>query len=106
MQEAADAAGRGTRAWRNALNVWCGVGANPDEARAYVAPAMEAFYQLPYDRFERWSPAGTPRQIAEFLIPYTDAGCSIFNLIITGADTDAEVDAAAEIREIILAAVR
>jgi alkanesulfonate monooxygenase SsuD/methylene tetrahydromethanopterin reductase-like flavin-dependent oxidoreductase (luciferase family) len=105
MQEAADSAGRGAPQWRNALNVWCGVGADPDEARSYVAGAMQAFYQLPYDRFERWSPAGTPKQIAEFLIPYVEAGCSIFNLIINGADAHAEVEATAEIRELMRAEV-
>lgn len=106
MQEAADTAGRQAPQWRNALNVWCGVGADADEARSYVAPAMQTFYQLPYDRFERWSPAGTPKQVAEFLIPYVEAGCSIFNLIINGADAHAEVEAAAEIRELMFAAVR
>jgi hypothetical protein len=40
----------------------------------------------------------------EFLILYVGAGCcSIFSLIINGA-TDAEVDAAVEIRELIRAA--
>ena len=106
MHEHAHAAGRTVPSWTNALNVWCGVGANASEGRSYVAPAMETFYQLPYDRFEKWSPAGTPQAIAEFLVPYVAAGCSIFNLIINGRDGEAEVDAAGEIRELIIDAVR
>jgi alkanesulfonate monooxygenase SsuD/methylene tetrahydromethanopterin reductase-like flavin-dependent oxidoreductase (luciferase family) len=105
MEEAAAAAGRQAPAWRNALNVWCGVGTSSDDARRHVAPAMQAFYQLPYERFERWSPAGTPELLAEFLVPYVEAGCAVFNLILNGEDLVAEVEAAAEIRELMLGAV-
>jgi alkanesulfonate monooxygenase SsuD/methylene tetrahydromethanopterin reductase-like flavin-dependent oxidoreductase (luciferase family) len=106
MQAAAAAIGRTGIAWTNALNVWCGVGNGADQARAYLAPAMEAFYQLPFERFAKWSPAGTPPQLAEFLTPYAEAGCSVFNLILNGRDVAAEVEAAAEIRGLIRDAVR
>ena len=98
-------AGRPAVPDQHALNVWCGVGASADEARGYVGPAMQAFYQLPYERFEKWSPAGTPEQIADFLVPYAEAGCRTFNLILNGAGVEAEIEAAAEIRDRILAAV-
>src|SRR5262249_19011236 len=78
----ADAAGRTVERWAHALNVWCGVGATADEARSYLAPSMQAFYQVPYERFERWSPAGRPEDIASFLAPYVSAGCTVFNLIV------------------------
>jgi alkanesulfonate monooxygenase SsuD/methylene tetrahydromethanopterin reductase-like flavin-dependent oxidoreductase (luciferase family) len=106
MEAAAAEAGRSGVTWTNALNVWCGVGEGPDEARGYLAPAMEAFYQLPFERFAKWSPAGTPPQLAEFLTPYAEAGCSLFNLILNGRDVRAEVEAAAEIRGLIRDAVR
>ena len=99
MQEAADVAGRGAVEWHNALNIWCGVAATTEQARACVAPAMEAFYQLPYERFEKWSPAGTPADIAEFLAPYADAGCDTFNVIACGPSAEAEIEAVSEIRE-------
>jgi hypothetical protein len=73
-----------------------------DRARTHVAQAMEAFYGLPYSTFERWSPAGTPAQLADFLMPYHEAGCSVFNLIINGPSAEAEIDAAAEIRQRVL----
>jgi alkanesulfonate monooxygenase SsuD/methylene tetrahydromethanopterin reductase-like flavin-dependent oxidoreductase (luciferase family) len=101
MKDAAREAGRDVPAWTNALNVWCGVGRSAEEARRFVAGAMEAFYQMPYERFERWSPAGTPEQLAEFLVPYVEAGCSVFNLIVQGAGAEAEVKAAAEIRRLV-----
>lgn len=98
VEEAAAEAGRSGVTWQHALNVWCGVGADEQEARGHVAPAMEAFYQLPYDRFARWSPAGAPAQVAEFLAPYVDAGCTTFNVIAQGPSLEAEVAAVAEVR--------
>jgi alkanesulfonate monooxygenase SsuD/methylene tetrahydromethanopterin reductase-like flavin-dependent oxidoreductase (luciferase family) len=105
MREAAAGSGRPEPRWRNGLNVWCGVGRDSTEARGFVAPAMEAFYRLPYESFERWSPAGTPEQLAEFLIPYVKAGCSIFNLILNGTSPEAEIEAAGEIRRLMRTAV-
>jgi alkanesulfonate monooxygenase SsuD/methylene tetrahydromethanopterin reductase-like flavin-dependent oxidoreductase (luciferase family) len=102
MRAAAEEAGRGPVEWHNALNVWCGVGSSAAEGRSFVAPAMTAFYQTPYERFEKWSPAGTPAQIAEFLTPYIEAGCHTFNVIAQGASLEAEIDAVAEIRERLL----
>ena len=63
------------------------------------------FYGIPYERFERWSPAGTPEQVAEFLVPYAAAGCHVFNLIVNGRSRKHEIEAAAEIRQLMLAAV-
>ncbi len=101
MQQAAADSGRAEPSWLNALNVWVGVDDDPVAARAHVAPAMEAFYGLPFERFERWSPAGTTQSIAEFLVPYAEAGCHVFNLIINGRSPEHEIDAAAEIRQLI-----
>lgn len=101
----AHAAGRNDQHRTNALNVWCGLGSDATEGRSYLAPAMQAYYQLPFDRFAKWSPAGTPRDVAEFLVPYVDVGCSVFNLIVNARDLDAEVEAAGEIRELMLQAV-
>ena len=102
MATAADGAGRKVERWVNALNVWCGVGRTTQDARRHVAVGMEAFYQVPYERFERWSPAGTPQQVAEFLIPYVEAGCSVFNLIAQADDVETEIEATSEIRRLVL----
>jgi probable F420-dependent oxidoreductase len=89
--EEAGAAGRDGVAWEHALNVWCGFGTSRDEGRSHLAPAMEAFYRVPFGSFERYSPYGTPEQVAEFLAPYVDAGCSVFNLIPRAADAAAAI---------------
>lgn len=86
----------------NALDVWCGVGSRKEDARAHVSAAMQHYYGIPYDRFERWSPAGTPDEIAAFLVPYVAAGCTLFNLIVSGRDAHHEIEAGAQIRATLL----
>jgi len=66
---------------RHAMQVWCGLADSRQAARACLAPAMEAFYQLPFECFERYCPYGTAEDVAEFLAPYLAAGCAEFNLI-------------------------
>ena len=103
MSAAAADAGRNHVEWHNALNVWCGVAPTAEEARGYVAPAMEGFYQTPFEAFEKWSPAGPPQLIADFLAPYVDAGCRTVNIIACGASLEDEIDAVSEIRRRLLA---
>ena len=59
---------------RHAMQVWCGLADSREAARACLAPAMEAFYQLPFERFERYCPYGTADDVAEFLAPYVAGG--------------------------------
>ena len=89
MQAAASEVGRDHVSWHNTLNVWCGVGSQGDDTRHYVASAMENFYGIPYERFEKWSPAGSPEHIAKFLAPYVEAGCHTFNVIACGESVEA-----------------
>ena len=76
---------------RHGMQVWCGLAASKEAARACLAPAMEAFYQLPFERFERYCPYGTPNDVAEFLARYVKAGCTEFNLIPQSPDDDVSI---------------
>jgi alkanesulfonate monooxygenase SsuD/methylene tetrahydromethanopterin reductase-like flavin-dependent oxidoreductase (luciferase family) len=98
-QQAADA-GRQHR-FEHALNVWCGFGPTPEAAREPLAAQMQAFYQMPFEPFERYSPYGTPEHVAEFLSPYVEAGCSAFNVIPCAADQETAVSAVGELRELL-----
>jgi alkanesulfonate monooxygenase SsuD/methylene tetrahydromethanopterin reductase-like flavin-dependent oxidoreductase (luciferase family) len=71
---------------RHGMQVWCGLADSKQEARACLAPAMETFYHLPFERFERYCPYGTGEDVAEFLKPYAAAGCTEFNLIPQSPD--------------------
>ena len=96
-------AGRGTVIWRHGMQVWCGLGGSREQARALLAPAMQAMYRLPFERFERYSPYGTPEDVAAFLAPYVQAGCASFNLIPCATDPDAAVEAVAQVKALLTA---
>jgi alkanesulfonate monooxygenase SsuD/methylene tetrahydromethanopterin reductase-like flavin-dependent oxidoreductase (luciferase family) len=83
------------------MQVWCGLADTKERARAHVAPAMEAFYQIPFERFEKYSPYGTPDDVAEFLAPYVEAGCTAFNLIPQADDRDASLAGAAAVKKLL-----
>ena len=100
---AAEAArvGRPDPPTRHGMQVWCGIADSPAAARACLAPAMERFYGLPFERFERYCPYGTVDDVAAFLAPYVAAGCTEFNLIPQSPDDDAAVGAVAEVKRLL-----
>ena len=85
------------------MQVWCGISDNHVEARSLLSTAMERFYQIPFERFERYSPSGTPAEIAEFLAPYVEAGCTTFNLIPQSPDVETAIAGAVEVRRLLRA---
>jgi alkanesulfonate monooxygenase SsuD/methylene tetrahydromethanopterin reductase-like flavin-dependent oxidoreductase (luciferase family) len=97
----AEQAGRADPPRRHAMQVWCGLADSRQEARACLAPMMEAFYQLPFERFERYCPYGTADDVAEFLAPYVDAGCREFNLIPQSPDDDHAIAGVAAVRTML-----
>ena len=99
--EEAARAGRTDPPTQHAMQLWCGIADNKEDARARLAPAMEAFYQIPFERFEKYSPYGTPEDVAEFLAPYVDAGCTWFNLIPQAGDRDASLAGAAAVKKLL-----
>ena len=78
-------AGRSEVAWRHGLQVWCGFGDTAAAARPLLAGAMEDLYKVPFEKFERYAPYGTPADIAATLVPFVQAGCRDFNLISVAA---------------------
>ncbi|MFG1933110.1 LLM class flavin-dependent oxidoreductase [Mycobacterium sp. NPDC048908] len=94
-------AGRDPNGFEHALNVWCGFGANKRDARDPLAIGMQTFYQMPFEPFERYSPYGTPADVAEFLAAYVEAGCSVFNVIACADDHETAVSGVAEVRRLL-----
>ncbi len=100
IAEAAAAAGRADVTWRHGLQVWIGLDAERARARARLAAVMEGFYRgTSFARFERYSPAGSPAEVAEFLAPYGAAGCRLFNLMPVADSPERGIEGAAEVRE-------
>lgn len=90
--------GRAVTSWQHGLHVWCGLGASADAARPGLAAAMEAFYRVPFGKFDRYCPCGTPEEIAAGLQPYVDAGCRSFNLIPVADSEQAAIEGADAVR--------
>jgi alkanesulfonate monooxygenase SsuD/methylene tetrahydromethanopterin reductase-like flavin-dependent oxidoreductase (luciferase family) len=86
---------------RHAMQVWCGLADSRQTARACLAPAMEAFYQLPFEQFERYCPYGTADDVAGFLAPYAAAGCTEFNLIVQAPDHDHAIAGTAAVKRLL-----
>ncbi len=86
------------RPTRHGLQLWAGIDDDRTIARARLADAMERFYHVPFERFEKYSPYGTAAEVAEFLGRYRDAGCGLFNIMPITATEAAGIDAVAEIR--------
>lgn len=101
MEKSAADAGRSEMPRRNALQVWCGFGASREEGRSMVAPAMQSFYQVPFERFEKYTPFGTAEQVAEFLAPFVEAGCSTFDFITQAPDSATAMAGVAEVKRLL-----
>lgn len=89
--------GRADHPWIHGYQPWIGIGDTKAEARARVGPAMEAFYHVPFEAFEKYTPYGTPADVAERLGAYADAGCSMFNLKVVAGSGDEAIAGTAEI---------
>ena len=98
--------GRDAGRFEHALNVWCGFGTTRENAREQLAAQMQRFYQMPFEPFERYSPYGTPEDVAQFLHPYIEAGCSAFNVIPCACDDDSAIAAVGELRALLTASAR
>ena len=93
------AGGRGASLdWKHGLQVWVGVDSDEVRARTRLAEAMQQMYQIPYERFERYSPCGSVEKIADFLSGYLEAGCRMFNVMPVAESTEAGIDAVCELK--------
>jgi alkanesulfonate monooxygenase SsuD/methylene tetrahydromethanopterin reductase-like flavin-dependent oxidoreductase (luciferase family) len=99
--EEAARAGRADPPTRHAMQGWCGLADSKQAARACLAPAMEAVYQLPFERFERYCPYGTAEDVAEFLTAYAAAGCTEFNLIPQSPDPGQAIAGTAAVKRLL-----
>jgi alkanesulfonate monooxygenase SsuD/methylene tetrahydromethanopterin reductase-like flavin-dependent oxidoreductase (luciferase family) len=85
-------------AWCHGYQPWVGVDLKSSK-KAYdaVKKGMEGFYHIPFEKFERYTPSGTPAEVAEQLVPYIEAGCRLFNLKICAEHAEEEVALGAEV---------
>lgn len=100
-EEQAAAAGRGPVAWRHKYQPWVGLAATREEGRAVVADAMQRFYGLPFEAFERYTPYGTPDDVATALEPYLRVGVREFDLSLCGPDPETAIGLGGEVAALL-----
>ena len=83
------------------LQLWTGIDNNRRRGRARLAKAMETMYRVPFERFARYSPWGSADEIAEYLAPYRDAGCRLFNIMPVAPSEEQGIEAVARIKELL-----
>ena len=97
----AAACNRGEVAWEHEMFVWCGLDDTREAGRAQVAQSMEDMYRIGFDNFERYTPYGPPADVADFLRPYVEAGCTRFHLAAVAESDEALIAHAAEIKRLL-----
>jgi alkanesulfonate monooxygenase SsuD/methylene tetrahydromethanopterin reductase-like flavin-dependent oxidoreductase (luciferase family) len=100
IREATRAEGRPDPSWFG-LNLWCGLGKQGDRARAMLGERMTALYNLPPEKFQHVTAAGTPQQVAEGLAPFIEGGAQHLTLIAVGESVRSSIELAGEVREIL-----
>ena len=97
----AGAAGRGDVVFRHKMQPWVGLAETKEAARGHVSRAMEGFYGVPFSAFEKYTPYGTPADVAEGLAAYVEAGVSGFNISLCGPDPDAVIEMCGEVKKLL-----
>lgn len=98
ISQTMQAAGREAEPFEAGMAFWCSMAESRDEARALVARGMQRTYRLPFERFERYTPFGTPRNVAQFIAPYVEAGARHINLMPVQETPEATVERAYEVQ--------
>jgi hypothetical protein len=62
---------------------------------------MEAAYELPFERFARYTPCGTAEDVADGLRPFLAVGCRRFNLVAVGSSLDSAIEQAGEVKRLL-----
>lgn len=102
IAEFAAEAGRGDATFERGMQFWMGIDGDREIARAKVAGSMEAFYRVPFASFEKYTPYGSPAEIAEFIAPYIERGCRWVNMVIAD-DAEATLERALAVRDALAA---
>jgi alkanesulfonate monooxygenase SsuD/methylene tetrahydromethanopterin reductase-like flavin-dependent oxidoreductase (luciferase family) len=101
VAEAAEDARRDVAAWQHNMTIWCGFGDDRKRATRALSDAMQSVYQIGPEVFERWSPAGGPDEVAEFVAPYLGAGAATVSLIARGQDLAQTIESVAEVHRLL-----
>lgn len=103
LLDACAEAGRSTPTFAG-LNMWVGLGADPERARQRLGEQMSRLYNLPPEKFQHITAAGVPDDVAGFLASYVDAGARTITLVPVADDVHAAVELSGEVRRLLQSA--
>ena len=98
IQDAATKAGRDVDV-EMGMQFWLSVNPDQAKARALVAKGMESTYRVPFERFERYTPYGSARHVADAIMPFVDAGARHINLLPVQGSPEENIERAYEVRQ-------
>lgn len=101
VEAAAAEAGRSGVEWRHEHQGWCFFARDRESAQSRARQVMEAAYELPFERFARYTPCGTAEDVADGLRPFLAAGCRHFNLVAVGSSLDSAIAQAGEVKRLL-----
>ncbi len=87
--------------WNHGYQLWAGFDDNKSKAREILAHEMSTMYQIPFEAFEKYSPYGSPEEVAEALLPYIKNGASVLNIKPCAVDDEAEIRNVSEVCRLI-----
>lgn len=74
------------------LNIWVGLGADVASARERLGERMSRLYNLPPEKFQHITAAGTPDDVAEFIEPYVEGGARTLTMIPVADSVDEAIE--------------
>ena len=101
IEKVAADVGRADTDWKHAMFLWCGLSSSTEAAQDALALEMSGLYDLPFTAFEKYCPTGDARRIADFLLPYVEAGCRQFHLAAVGTNEQERIEIAAEVKQLL-----
>ena len=87
--------------WNHGYQLWVGFHDNKEKAREILAHEMRTMYQMPFEAFEKYSPYGSPEEVAEALVPYVKNGASVLNIKPCAVDDETEIRNVSEVCRLI-----
>ena len=87
--------------WQHGMQIWAGFGNSEQLAKSHLARQMENMYRMPFERFERYSPYGSPEAVAEFLALYVEEGCRWLNVKPCASSEEEGIEAISEVASLL-----
>ena len=67
---------------------------------------MERFYGTPFSFFEKYSPVGSPSDIAQWLKPFVESGAKDLNIAPIASSPTEAITGMAELKQILVSIIR